>query len=85
MNHLQRFERSMLAGAVVAILATILSLSRHKALAAQAAASHESLTRLMVTGIAGVMLVTGLGVFAVATIVALARRFWRRSRYGGDW
>ena len=83
MNHLQRFERSMLAGAVVAILAAVLSASRHKALAAHAAASHESLTRLIVTGIAGVMLTVGLGVFAVATIVAAARR--RRSRYGGDW
>lgn len=83
MNHLQRFERSMLAGAVVAILAAVLSASRHKALAAQAAASHESLTRLIVTGIAGVMLAVGLGVFVIATIVAAARR--RRSRYGGDW
>ncbi len=83
MNHLQRFERSMLAGAVVAILAAVLSASRHKALAAQAAASHESLTRLIVTGIAGLMLTVGLGVFVIATIVAAARR--RRSRYGGDW
>jgi heme/copper-type cytochrome/quinol oxidase subunit 2 len=82
-NHLHRLERCMLAGAVVAVLGAVLAVSRHKALAAQAAASHESLTHLMVTGIIGVTLVVGLGAFVIASIVARARR--RRSGYGGGW
>jgi heme/copper-type cytochrome/quinol oxidase subunit 2 len=82
-NHLHRLERCMLAGAVVAVLGAVLALGKHKALAARAAASHQTLTHLMVTGIIGVTLIVGLGAFVIASIVTRARR--RRSGYGGGW
>jgi uncharacterized membrane protein YbhN (UPF0104 family) len=82
-NHLHRLERCMLAGAVVAAIAAVLAVSKRKTLTAQAAAEHETLTHLMVTGVVCVTLVVGLGAFVIASIVARARR--RRSGYGGGW
>ena len=82
MNHLRRLERCMFAGAVVAVLATTVAITKHRALAARAAAGHESVAHLVTVGIIGVTLVAGLVMFVVASIIA-ARRHRRLIRPAG--
>lgn len=81
MNHLRRLERCMFAGAVVAVLAATLAITQHRALAARAAADHESVRHLVTVAIIGVMLAAGLVTFVVASIIAARRR--RRLRAAG--
>ncbi len=74
MNHLRRLERCMLAGAIVAMLATALAITKHRVLAAWAAAEHMSVAHLVTVCIITVALVAGLVPFAVASIIAARRR-----------
>jgi predicted regulator of Ras-like GTPase activity (Roadblock/LC7/MglB family) len=76
---IHRLERSLFAGAVAAAIAAVCSLAKRKTLAARAAAAHESVTHLMITGLIGVALVVGAGVFIVASIHA-ARKHNRGQR-----
>jgi hypothetical protein len=73
MNHLRRLERSLLAGAVVAVGAGIWAVTNDKQLAVQAANSHMTLTRFMAIGCIGLMLVIAAAVFAAGTFAARAR------------
>jgi hypothetical protein len=87
----------MFAGAVVAVLAATVAITEHRALAARAAAGHESIRHLVTVGIIGVTLASGLVMFVVASITAARRRRrlmrpagrepgpGRRRRYGYDY
>jgi len=73
-----RAVRCVLAGAAVAVAMAVINLTaRHKALAAQAAAGHESTAAIQVTGVIVMTLLLGAVFFLGACAAARVRRAGR--------
>lgn len=83
MSHLQRAERSLVFGAVVAIALMIDADTKgHAMIAANAARDHTTVTAFLVAGAIGTAVITAAVTFIVSTL-ASARR--PRRRRPGTW
>jgi hypothetical protein len=70
-----RAVRSVLAAAVVAAAITVVNLTvRHKLVAAQAAAGHQSTAAVLVNGFAGITVLLGAVLFLIGFLPARIRR-----------
>jgi uncharacterized membrane protein YedE/YeeE len=74
MNHLKRLLYSALTGLIVALAAAGLATHRHKALAAQAAAAHQTTSHLTAVGAPMLGVAVAAAVFIVWDIAAERRR-----------